>query len=280
MKNKSSDIRRSRGFMRINGIRFYEYEISSGRLPEEFDGCRLLHLSDLHARTYGRKGEQLVRACAKAAPDYIMFTGDLFSRNQSIFSIKNKVPMMRALNEIAPLYYVWGNHESDAVEKAKLMSERLAEVGVTTLRNERVRLTRGGGSIDLYGLELPVRYFHSPGGSYRRLPKLTGGELKKLLGKPNGERFNLLLAHTPLPFVNYAEWGADLTLSGHIHGGMVRLFGIGLLSPERKFFPRYTKGVYKQRTDRGNSFLEVSAGLGKFRLNNPEMAAIVVLKKR
>lgn len=265
--------------VRRNGLSFYCFGVSSPKLPDEFGGCRIMHLSDLHSKEYGENGEYLVRACAEFKPDYIFFTGDLFSRNENIFRIKSKVPLMKGLNDIAPLYYVWGNHEADIPDKSKLMNSRLAEVGVTVLRNERTRIYRGDSFIELYGLELPSYYYRAPDGGYRGLPKLTAEELRKRLGTPDRKSFNLLLAHTPLPFKQYAEWGADLTLAGHVHGGMVRIFGVGLLSPERKFFPRYTKGMYRLRTEYGVSCMEVSAGLGKFRLNNPEMVSVIELRR-
>ena len=82
----------------------------------------------------------------------------------------------------------------------------------------------------------------------------------------------MLLAHNPLFAEAYSQWGADMTFSGHVHGGAVRIFGKGVLSPERKFFPKYTKGVYTV----GNMKLLVTSGIGKLRLFNP--AEMVVYK--
>ena len=100
--------------------------------------------------------------------------------------------------------------------------------------------------------------------------------MKKLVGSPDRSSVCFLLAHDPLPFKAYAGWGADVTFSGHIHGGVIRLpFIGGLLSPERKFFPKYSKGLYHI----GRSKLVVSAGLGKFRLNNPSQLLLITLKQ-
>ena len=139
---------------RKNELRFYHYEIVNSKIPEAFEGFRILHLSDLHSKSYGNDGEYLVEACEEFNPDIIVFTGDLFSRSENIFTIKRKVPMMKKLNQLAPLYYVWGNHEADVPDKARLMNSRLSEEGITILRNEKVRIYSGESFIELYGLEL------------------------------------------------------------------------------------------------------------------------------
>ncbi len=248
----------------------------SSRLPDEFDGFRIVHLSDLHSRRYGENDTELVRVCARLRPDMLAFTGDLFSRDSDTEKILSRLPLMRALGELAPVYYIWGNHETDTKDKALMMNERLKELDITVLMNEKAVISRGNAHIDIAGLVLPSRFYRAADGSYRSLPEVTGEYIGQLLGENDRRDFTLLLAHTPLPFKSYAEWGADLTFSGHIHGGMVRAFGIGLLSPERRFFPRYTKGLYRF----GESQMVVSPGLGKFRVNNPETVMLCVLGKR
>jgi hypothetical protein len=261
-------------------LKFYHYEIVNTKIPEEFDGFRILHLSDLHSKEYGREGQYLAEACAEFNPDAIVFTGDLFSRNESIFTVKRKVPLMKRLNSIAPVYYVWGNHEADVPDKALLMNSRLADEGITVLRNEKVRIYSGESYINIYGLELSESCYKNPSGGYDNLTPVTLDMMNGLLGKPDEKDFNVLLAHTPMPFETYARWGADFTLSGHVHGGIIRLpGGIGLLSPERKFFPTFTKGLYLCETDSGKALMEVSTGLGKFRINNPEMVSLCILRR-
>lgn len=257
-----------------NSLTVYEYEIASPKVPEEFEGFRIVQLSDLHCKRYGENDEELVRVCAGLSPDIIVFTGDLYSRSCDMADILSRLPLMRGLRELAPVYYIWGNHEVDVPDKAKHMNERLSDIGITILRNERARFFKGASHIDIFGLELPSAFYRSPEGSYRSLPEVTTEWVQKRLGAPDKGSFSVLLAHTPLPFASYSEWGANLTFSGHIHGGMVRIGNIGLLSPERKFLPRYTKGIYR----RGDSQMIVSTGLGKPRVNNPEMIALCVLK--
>lgn len=264
----------------VRRLRFYVSETESPRLPESFDGLRVMHLSDMHAKDYGKNGCRLVRACARHKPDIIVFTGDIFSRNESMERIMTRVPMMKALTRLAPVYYITGNHEGDTPQRTAALCRAMSEAGVQVLRNDSARLTRGGEHINIYGLELPPECYHDEWGGYRHLRRLTVGDIDKRLGRPEAEEFNLLLAHSPIQFREYADWGADLTLSGHVHGGVVRIFGVGLLSPERRFFPRYTRGIYRRQTARGESVMEVSAGLGKFRINNPESVPICILRRQ
>lgn len=258
---------------RDNSLSVYEYDIVSPEIPAEFEGFRIVQLSDLHSKRYGENDEELVSRVARLSPDMIVFTGDLISRTHDMKEILSRLPLMRGLRALAPVYYCWGNHEADIPDKAKLMNERLSDIGVTVLRNEKARFYKGASHIDVFGLELPPIFYRNPDGSYRSLPEVTPDEVKKRLSVPDSSVFSILLAHTPLPFASYAEWGADLTFSGHIHGGMVRVGRIGLLSPERKFLPRYTKGVYRK----GKAQMIVSSGLGKPRVNNPEMIALCIL---
>ncbi len=264
----------------VKRLRFYVSEIESPRLPEVFDGTRVMHLSDLHAKDYGRNYSRLVKACRRHKPDIIVFTGDIFSRNESVQRIMTRIPMMRELVRLAPVFYIPGNHENDAPAKAEILFKTMSGVGVQVLRNDRVQLSRGGEHIDIYGLELPPDCYTAPDGGHRHLRRLSVGELDDMLGRPDSGSFNLLLAHSPIQFKEYAGWGADLTMSGHMHGGIIRILGKGLLSPERRFFPKYTKGVYRRKSGRGISVLEVSAGLGKFRINNPESVPICVLRRQ
>jgi predicted MPP superfamily phosphohydrolase len=122
------------------------------------------------------------------------------------------------------------------------------------------------------GLTLPQSVFKSRDGSYTDLRTIDRQLVTKCLGTCP-EKPCILLAHSPMGFEAYQEWGADVVLSGHVHGGIVRLGGIGLLSPERKFLPQYTKGIYVKT----GCTMQVSAGIGKFRLCNPPEIVLMEL---
>ena len=254
-------------------------ELECAKLPESFDGKKILVLSDLHKKRYGDNFNNIMEYCKSAQPDCIFFLGDLFSRDET--DMKPKAAFMARLRSIAPTYYIIGNHELFQPECQEALCCKLKELGVNVLRNEKATLTQGGQSIDVYGLRLPLRYFINSDWSYRRLPVPSVEYLQRKLGNPDSERCTFLLAHNPAFFEQYAQWGADVTFSGHNHGGIIRLPLIGgLLSPERKFFPKYSKGIYNSRFFGTDRRLVVTAGLGKFRLNNPSEILVCTLKKR
>ena len=226
-------------------------------------GVRIMHITDLHKRRFGRDNCRIVEAARAEKPDIILITGDIVSRRETDFSSVER--LLRELCTIAEVYLIYGNHEQSLLthEKEEEFAEMLSRTGVILLRDRTVTAEIRGRRFNICGFELPYTTYKK-NGSYFHLDRLTVGDIKAALGEcPQGE--TLLLAHNPIFGREYAEWGADYTFGGHIHGGSVRLFGIGLLSPERRFFPRYTKGVY----DIGGKKLLVSGGLGKLRAFNP-----------
>ena len=249
-----------------------KYDICVPGLPKEFDGLKILHLSDLHKKRYGDGFNNLINSCSFLEPDLIFFTGDLFSRDE--INLDPKPVLMQRLMKLAPVYYVIGNHEGDAPEKTAALCRKLSEDGVRVLNNRTEQIVRGGAHINITGAVLPQSHYRAAKGGYSSRTEITPQLMRALVGRPEKGVVTLLLAHDPLPFRAYAEWGADVTFAGHVHGGVVRLPLVGgVLSPERRFFPKYTKGVYKL----GRSQLVVSAGLGKFRLHNPSQIILATL---
>lgn len=256
-----------------------EYEIVFEKLPSVFSGKKILQLSDLHTKKYGDNYDNLINSCKTADPDYIFFTGDLYSRNE--VNLDHKLVLMKRLRTIAPVYYVFGNHEADTPEKAEVLAIKLEQCGINVLRNKKICLYSGEEYINVYGADIESKYYKNSKGSYSNLPQLTVEKLDRMLGESDKYHFNILLAHTPFPFINYAKWGADLIFSGHCHGGVIRIPKIGgLLSPERKFLPEYTKGVYANDKNENSAKMVVSAGLGKFRLQNPSEIILVTLRSK
>ena len=225
-------------------------------------GIRIVHLSDLHKRHFGEGNSRLCRKVRAEKPDIIIFSGDLVSR--SITALSNAEAALRELCEIAPVYMIYGNHEQSISEEMRgeleAMFERNKQI---MLKNQHTTVNIRGRELKIYGLMEHYGVYKKNGG-YRDLDVIDKAYVEDKLGKcPDGEV--LLIAHNPFFGKAYAEWGADYTFSGHVHGGIVRLFGVAMLSPERKFFPKYSKGVY----DFGGKKLLVSAGLGKLRLFCP-----------
>lgn len=240
-------------------------------LPNRFDGFTIAHLSDLHGHEYGADSGDLVERVRKENPDLIVITGDLIDQKSQL---KMVPPLARGLAAIAPTYYVTGNHEwalgSAAVKELKAL---LKECGVAVLSNQCEILERNGGRLMLAGVDDPNGY----------ADQTTPEELYAWIQGREPGLFTLLLAHRNERFGQYANAGYDFVMSGHGHGGIVRLpFVGGLIGTDRRFFPPWTAGLYTV----GDSTLFVSRGLGNnttpFRgiriFNRPELA-VVTLKQ-
>lgn len=250
--------------------------ISSEKITEDFDGFRIVHLSDLHCRSFGMKNRRLIKKIKKLRPDIVVMTGDMVSRQD-----RNFEPFFNLVRGIArefPTYYTIGNHELDLTDRQlSYLFSSLRGLGVQVLSNDRVIITRGKSAIELYGMWYALN-FYKKNGSYRHHDKFTISDMRALIGNaPSRRRFSIVLAHNPLDFRAYSEWGADLILSGHVHGGGIRLGKLGgVFSPGRRFFPEYYQGRYSI----GKTDMVVSRGLGGLRLmNRPQIVEIKLERK-
>ena len=244
-----------------------EYRIADPRIRKSF---RAVVLADLHNKQYGRGNELLLEKIREGAPDMVFAAGDLLTAKPGA-DPRPALSLIRELAKDFPVYYGSGNHEhriklyrEEYGELAEIFEEGLRECGVAPLVNERRTLEEFG--VCVVGAELPKEY-------YRRfqVSPMADDYLRELLGEPDRERYTVLLAHNPDYFPEYAGWGADLTLSGHIHGGVVRIpfWNRGLVSPAIRLFPKYDGGLYTE----GEQAMILSRGLGSHtipvRLFNP-----------
>lgn len=243
--------------------------VASDALPEAFEGFKIAHVSDLHNAVFGRKNEKLLSLIRAAKPDIIAISGDLIDSRHT--DIDSSLAFVEAAAEIAPVYYVTGNHESrldfDEIEP------RLIAAGARVLRNEAEDIGRGGERIRLAGIDDPS--FIRTGGTAE---ERAAAELEQL--GDGGGTFTVLLAHRPELVEVYAEYGAGLVLSGHAHGGQVRLPLLGgLYAPGQGLLPEYDSGLYSL----GETQMVVSRGLGNsvapLRVNNRPELVIVTLSR-
>lgn len=243
--------------------------VASGALPEAFEGFKISHVSDLHNAVFGRKNEKLLSLIRAAEPDIIAITGDLIDSRHT--DIDSALAFVEAAAEIAPVYYVTGNHESrldfDAIEP------RLIAAGARVLRNEAEYIEHSGERIRLAGIDDPS--FIRTGGTAE---ERAAAELEQL--GDGGGTFTVLLAHRPELVEVYAEYGAGLVLSGHAHGGQVHLPLLGgLYAPGQGLLPEYDSGLYSL----GETQMVVSRGLGNsvapLRVNNRPELVIVTLSR-
>ena len=247
------------------GIQVTVTQVGVHGLPDGFEGLRIVQISDLHGHEYGQDSEALLALVAQQAPEFIVVTGDLIDQESHLAMVP---ALARGLAAIAPTYYVTGNHEW-AVGGVPRLKGILTECGVTVLSNQYVTLERNGDSLVLAGVDDPNGY------ADQKTPEELYGEIQR----EAGDLCTILLAHRNDRFDQYAAAGYDLVISGHAHGGIVRLpFTDGLLGTDRKLFPTWTAGVYTL----GDSTLFISRGLGNntvpihgFRLfNRPDLAVL------
>ena len=221
-------------------ITTYTYE--SEKLGADLDGYRIVQISDLHNAEFGKENKKLLETIRSCSPDIIVITGDLVDSNHT--NVERAVAFVKEAVKIAPVYYVTGNHEYwlDPSENEQMMQGILA-AGAYDLDDEAVCIEKGDSSFMLIGLDDQ---------------HLSDETLKNLLQEQKNE-LSIVLAHEPQYVQNYANAGADLVLTGHAHGGQIRLpFVGGIVAPDQGFLPEYTSGKYNS-TD---TEMIVSRGLG------------------
>ena len=249
------------------------YTISSDRLPESFDGYRIAHVSDLHNAELGKNNEKLLDMLQEAKPDIIAITGDIIDSRNTDIDIA--LQFTKAAMEIAPCYYVTGNHEARVSEYDELKAG-LIEQGVVVLEDATTEISLDGDTITLMGVNDPSYQTEYLFGDSETV---MNGKLQEISDAENG--FTVLLSHRPELFEIYADNNMDLVLSGHAHGGQFRLpFVGGLVAPNQGLFPKYDAGLYTEE----NTNMVVSRGIGNsilpFRFNNrPEVILIDLYSK-
>ena len=243
-------------------------------LPKSFDGYRIVQVSDLHNNVYGAGQSYLLSKIREARPDIIVITGDLIDRNTK--NVDNAMQFINGAVEIAPVFYVTGNHEASVGKQYKELALRMNEAGVTFLDNEAVSVISEEDVITLAGVRDPAFDWSKPDA------KIVDDEIKKALAEVSNTQVTILLSHRPELIKTYSENNIDLVLTGHAHGGQVRLPFIGpIYSPSQGLFPKYTSGIYEE----GGTKMYVSRGIGNgiapLRFNDgPELAVIVLTKER
>lgn len=252
-------------------IQTTKVKIYSKRIPVSFNGFVIVHVSDLHNAEFGNNQNRLLKAVKDASPNLIAVTGDLIDSRHT--NILKAMEFINGAVTIAPVYYVTGNHESRINEYPQI-EKQMAEAGVNILRNRSTMLKREGDVIQLLGLDDPC--FADRGNSFNQL-HTADAALKSIMSDNN--YYTVLLSHRPELFDVYSANDIDLVLSGHAHGGQVRLpFIGGLVAPNQGMFPEYCEGAY----EKGQTKMVVSRGLGNsiapVRINNrPELVIITLL---
>lgn len=252
-----------------------DYEVKSSNLPQAFDGYRIVQISDLHNTQFGKGNERLLEMIRSAQPDIIAITGDLIDSRRT--NIKIALEFAEEAVKIAPCYYITGNHEirDEALEE---LLDGLRAAGVTVLRGEAVELNKEDQFIRLVGIDDPSLISRMEDlEEMDDIGKLESEITQQMLEGFQSQHYTVLLAHKP--FAVYCELGFDLTLTGHNHGGQIRLPWLGGLYGQGEFFPEYDAGMFCQ----DETAMVVSRGLGNslfpFRINNRPEVVVVTLRK-
>ncbi len=240
-----------------------EITIEIQNLPDSFEGVKVVQISDLHDSTFGNNQKRLVKKIKRANPDYIFITGDII--DSSRYDLQNSIDLVEKIKEIAPIFYVTGNHEI-ATEDTKRIKEALFNLDVQVLSNQMVWLEKEQEKIRIIGIEDP----------------LNGVEVADALAEfPTVEYPTIVLSHRPEFFDVYVNNQLDVVFSGHAHGGQFRVPGLGgVFAPGQGLFPKYTAGAYKEE----RTTMVVSRGLGNSIIpirifNMPEIVLATLTKK-
>lgn len=245
-----------------NGIVVTKMLFENSKIPKEFEGFKIVHLSDLHNKEFGEGQKKLMKKIQESNPDLIDHSK----------SEKGDESFINSIKDIAPVFYVSGNHEAWSGEYDSLLN-KLKDAGITVLDNERTKIEKDGKYIEIIGIQDPAFFNNDNKKSFEE-------ELKKLV-KEEGNNFKVLLSHRPELMDLYVHNDLDLVFSGHVHGGQFRIpFVGGVLAPNRSLFPKYTSGMHSIN----NTSMIISRGLGNSIIpirifNRPEIIEVTLKVK-
>lgn len=236
----------------------------------------LVFLSDLHDNTFGEKNKKLLKEIKRIHPDAVLIGGDTMVTKPGRADLSRTKELLQGISRLScPVFYANGNHEQrmqrDRGVYGSMYDEfrkLLEEYQVNYLQNKTVQWR---DDIAVSGVDIAWKYYQD-----FHPDSMVPSYLARRLGKAESERFQILLAHSPLFFDAYAGWGADLSLAGHFHGGTIRLPGLGgVMTPQYQFFHPFCGGVFEQN----GRWMLVSRGLGTHSINirignRPQLAVI------
>lgn len=253
----------------MNRAKITSYSLYEKNLPAEFDGFKIAHISDPHSNP----ADGVFELIKESAPDMITITGDLVHDDDNPYD--KIMSLIERLSALAPVYAVTGNHDMWHIGHKKVI-ETLENSGAKFLRNEMAEIEKDKSRIALFGIDDP----------FSKIPDVISENIKTSLSKlPEFDGFKILLFHRANLFDNVKDAGFDLILSGHMHGGQIRLPIIGgvcgptsgILSKSGVLFPKYTAGIYNHK----NTSMIVNRGIGNTlpipRFGNPPEVGIITL---
>ena len=250
-----------------NALEVNEIKVFDKRIPLNFNGFRIVQISDFHNTTLGKENNELIEQLKEAKPNIIVITGDFIDSRMT--DVDKAISLILKIKDIAPIYYVTGNHESRIKDEYDLLEKSFHELGVNVLRNDSKIIEIKQDKIQISGIDDPTMY------------QDKNDYATDLYYLNNQNVYTILLSHRPEYFDIYEEYGYPLVLCGHAHGGQIRLpFIGGMIAPGQGLFPKYDSGLYHKE----NTNMIVSRGIGNslfpLRINNhPEIIVIELNRK-
>lgn len=248
------------------------HHITYDKIPDDFDNYKIVQISDFHNTKSKILSNNLIKEIDGQKPNIIVLTGDFIDSGRT--DIDTAISFIKRINNIAPIYFVSGNHEASMSNYLELR-EQLEENQVIILDNKTEVLKIKEAEINLIGINDP-RMAHEKVVSDSEIVKT---ELDN--AQYDDSKYSILLSHRPELIDTYMERELDLVLAGHAHGGQIRIpFIGGIVAPNQGLFPEYTSGIFVKK----HTLMIVSRGIGNsilpFRINNkPELVVITLHNK-
>ena len=258
-------------------VKVSNYNVVNKKIPKDFDDYKIIQISDFHNTKYNKLIKEIIKEIRKQKPNIIVITGDLIHTN----TWDNAINLIKIIKDIAPIYYVPGNHEAIIEDYDKFI--RILKDNKVNVLNDKVKILRTNKSeINLIGIEDPIIKMR---GNINLIKTLKKVDIKKIAKDTldeltyNQENYSILLSHRPDFFDIYYNSNLDLILTGHAHGGQFRIpFIGGVFAPGQGVFPKYTSGIF----NKNNTSMVISRGIGNstfpFRVNNRPDLVVITLK--
>lgn len=238
---------------------------------------RIVLLSDLHGKSFGRENSRLIAKIQEQTPDVIFLDGDMIDRSADPADVQELLRLIERLHEIAPVYFAPGNHELEYMQTDTSLLTQVTEAGAVIVNNSYVDVTIAGQPLRIGGTMGHAFYFGRSEEEFSSSP-----EYQFLKAFEDTDVPKICLAHMPDTFIfngAYNLWNVDLVLSGHTHGGLIRLpFIGGMYAPMQGWFPEYDRGYFLLGE---HMQMVISAGLSGHgvipRINNPPEIVVIDL---
>lgn len=261
-------------FISNNMLKITEYRVVNSKIPKAFNNLNIVQISDTHSKMFGKDNNKFIKLVENANPDIIVMSGDIIAGN--IGNIEKAIEMFKPLYKKYPVYYVLGNHELMLNEnKLNKYIKMLEDNGVEVLIDNSSYYEKNGERIRVIGINYDenVKIESNSLDKNENFVKI----IKYKFNDINKDEYNILIAHDPENFELYEKIKPDLIFSGHDHGGLVRFGKIALLSPRKKFFPKYAYG----KNTINDTTMITSSGIGNARIpirlfNRPEIVKVIL----